>query len=43
MKLTEFPTNAGKTSVYVPQLRQFFIIHTRTPEDGAALQIYRVQ
>ena len=42
-KLAEFATNSGKTSVYVPQLHQFYIIHTKTPEDSAALQVYRVQ
>ena len=28
-KITEFATNAGKTSIYVPQLHQFYIIHTK--------------
>ena len=42
-KLAEFATNSGKTAVFVPQLKQFYIIHTKTAEDSAALQVYRVQ
>jgi len=41
--LAQFATNSGKTSVYVPQLHQFYIIHTKTAEDAAALQVYKVQ
>ncbi len=40
--LTQFATNSGKTSVLVPSLKQFYIIHTKTPEDVAALQVYRI-
>jgi len=41
--VAQFATNSGKTSIYVPQLQQFYIIHTKTPEDAAALQVYKVQ
>ncbi len=40
--LEQFPTNAGKTSALVPQLAQLYVIHTKTPEDKAALQVYKV-
>jgi len=40
--LTQFGTNGGKTSILVPSLKQFHIAHTKTPEDNAALQMYRV-
>ncbi|MBV9308536.1 MAG: hypothetical protein JOZ45_20490 [Acidobacteriaceae bacterium] len=40
--LTQFGTNGGKTSILVPSLKQFYIAHTKTPEDNAALQVYRV-
>ena len=40
--LTQFETNAGKTSLLDASLRQFYIIHTKTAEDSAALQIYSV-
>ncbi len=40
--ITQFGTNGGKTSVLVSELKHFYIIHTKTPEDNAALQVYRV-
>ena len=40
--LTQFGTNGGKTSILTPPLKQFYIAHTKTPEDNAALQIYQV-
>ncbi len=40
--LTQFGTNGGKTSTYDASLRQFYIIHTQTAEDNAALQVYSV-
>ena len=40
--LAQFGTNGGKTSVFDAQLRQFYIIHTKTAEDVAGLQVYRV-
>ena len=42
-KIAQFGTNAGKTSIYNAALKQLYIVHTKTEEDGAALQIYRVQ
>jgi DNA-binding beta-propeller fold protein YncE len=41
--LTQFATNGGKTSVLDAQLHQFYIAHTKTSEDNAALQVYSVQ
>ncbi len=40
--LTQFGTNGGKTSTYDDSLRQFYIAHTKTAEDNAALQVYAV-
>ena len=40
--LTQLGTNGGKTSILVPSLKQFYIAHTKTPEDNAALQVYQV-
>jgi DNA-binding beta-propeller fold protein YncE len=40
--LTQFGTNGGKTSTFAPSLKQFYIAHTKTPEDNAALQVYQV-
>ncbi len=40
--LTQFGTNGGKTSILVPSLKQFYIVHTKTPEDNAGLQVYQV-
>ncbi len=40
--LTQFGTNGGKTSAFDAQLKQFYIIHTKTSEDMAGLQVYQV-
>lgn len=40
--ISQLDTKHGKTSVYVPSLDRFFIIHTKTPDDIAGLQVYRV-
>ncbi len=40
--LAQFGTNGGKTSVLVPSVKQFYIAHTKTPEDNAGLQVYQV-
>lgn len=40
--ITQFPTNEGKTSVYVPSLKQFYIVHAKTALDAAGLQVYKV-
>ncbi len=41
-EIAEFPTNGGKTSVYVPEVKQFFVIHPKTSVDDAGLLVYRV-
>jgi hypothetical protein len=41
-EMANFPTNGGKTSYYVPQGHQFFVIHPKTDVDIAGLLIYRV-
>ena len=41
-ELANIPTNGGKTSYYVPQVRQFFVIHPKTDVDIAGLLVYRV-
>jgi len=41
--VTQFATNCGKTSIYDSALRQFYIAHTKTPEDKAAPQVYAVR
>jgi DNA-binding beta-propeller fold protein YncE len=40
--LTQFGTNGGKTSTLDASLRKFYIAHTKTAEDNAALQVYSV-
>jgi DNA-binding beta-propeller fold protein YncE len=40
--IAQFDTKHGKTSEYVPALHQFYIIHTKTPDDIAGLQVYKV-
>jgi hypothetical protein len=41
-ELANIPTNGGKTSYYVPQVHQFFVIHPKTDVDIAGLLVYRV-
>jgi len=41
-EIANIPTNGGKTSFYVPQTHQFFVIHPKTDVDIAGLLIYRV-
>jgi DNA-binding beta-propeller fold protein YncE len=41
-QLANIPTNGGKTSYFVPQLRRFFVIHPKTDVDVAGLLVYRV-
>lgn len=36
-------TKGGKTSVYVPELRQFYVVHTQSPLADAALDIFKVE
>lgn len=41
-EIADVPTNGGKTSTYVAQVHQFFVIHPKTSIDGAGLLVYRV-
>jgi hypothetical protein len=41
-EIANIPTNGGKTSYYVPQVNQFFVIHPKTDVDIAGLLVYRV-
>lgn len=41
-EIANIPTNGGKTSFYVPQLKQFYVIHPKTDVDMAGLLVYRV-
>lgn len=36
-------TKGGKTSVYVPELHQFYVVHTQSPLADAALEIFKVE
>ncbi len=40
--LTQLPTNGGKTSIYVPQVKTLFVVHPKTTIDDAALLVYQV-
>jgi YVTN family beta-propeller protein len=37
-----YDTGGGKTSIYVPSLQRFYVVHSRTDAPQAALQIFRV-
>jgi hypothetical protein len=41
-EIAKVPTNGGKTSYYVPQVHQFFVVHPKTDVDIAGLLVYRV-
>jgi hypothetical protein len=41
-EIANLPTNGGKTSYYVPQVNQFFVVHPKTDVDIAGLLVYRV-
>ncbi|MDE1177436.1 MAG: hypothetical protein PW789_12660 [Edaphobacter sp.] len=41
-KLTDIPTNGGKTALLVPQLKQLYVVHPKTTIDDAGLLVYRV-
>jgi len=41
-EIADIPTNGGKTSVYVPAVKQFYVIHPKTTIDSAGLLVYRV-
>jgi hypothetical protein len=40
--IADVPTNGGKTSFYVPQAKQFYVVHPKTDVDIAGLLVYRV-
>jgi DNA-binding beta-propeller fold protein YncE len=40
--IADIPTNGGKTSFYVPQVKQFYVVHPKTDVDIAGLLVYRV-
>jgi hypothetical protein len=40
--IADIPTNGGKTSFYVPQFKQFYVVHPKTDVDTAGLLVYRV-
>ena len=41
-QLAQLPTNGGKTALYVPQLKQLYVMHPKTTIDEAGLLVYRV-
>lgn len=42
VQLSQMATIGGKTSIYVPQLKQFYVVHPKSDTDIASLLIYRV-
>jgi DNA-binding beta-propeller fold protein YncE len=40
--LARYDTYGGKTSVEVPELRRFFVVHTKSAAAGAGLQVFRI-
>jgi DNA-binding beta-propeller fold protein YncE len=41
-QLSQMNTIGGKTSIYVPELKQFYVVHPKAATGNAALLIYRV-
>jgi DNA-binding beta-propeller fold protein YncE len=41
-KVTDLPTNGGKTALLIPELNQLYVIHPKTTIDDAGLLVYRV-
>jgi hypothetical protein len=41
-EIADIPTNGGKTSTYVPSVKQFYVIHPKTSIDSAGLLVYHV-
>lgn len=41
-EIANIPTNGGKTSTYVSEVHEFFVIHPKTTIDGAGLLVYHV-
>jgi hypothetical protein len=42
VQLSRMSTIGGKTSIYVPQLKQFYVVHPKSETDIASLLIYQV-
>lgn len=40
-ELLRIPTNGGKTALYVPQLKRFYVVHPKTELDGAGLLVFK--
>ena len=40
--LIQLPTNGGKTGLFIPELKQLYVIHPETKIDDAGLLVYRV-
>ena len=40
-EIANIPTNVGKTSFYVPSVKQFYVIHPKTSVDDAGLLVCR--
>jgi 6-phosphogluconolactonase (cycloisomerase 2 family) len=40
-QLSRMTTIGGKTSIFVPQLKQFYVVHPKNDVEGASLLIYR--
>ena len=41
-EIADILTNGGKTSAYVPSVKQFYVIHPKTSIDSAGLLVYHV-
>jgi hypothetical protein len=41
-QLSQMKTIGGKTSIYVPELKQFYVVHPKADTGNASLLIYRV-
>ncbi len=41
-EITRIPTNGGKTSYLIPQLKKFYVVHPKTDVDIAGLLVYQV-
>ena len=40
-EIQRIPTNGGKTALYVPELKQYYVVHPKNTLDGAGLLVYR--
>jgi DNA-binding beta-propeller fold protein YncE len=41
-KMSDLPTNGGKTALLIPELNQLYVIHPKTTIDDAGLLVYHV-